>query len=272
MEDYLVRRRRKRIAVAGRQAPLSSIISSAVFDVDATIAASYPGSGQSFRNLIASPADGALQSAYNLDVGGTSSAESNDPLFVGSGGLPSDYFSATDALNVQRFDISTDVNTTFLESLHKTTGGTPFWLACCFRPADLTSSRIMLGTHSGSTNHGIRLNLSSGEVPAFIQGDGTLANTRNLGSALTIGTDYCLVLTYDAAGNVRHWRNSPTKTTTTLTYGTTTSAAQIPLSIFRSMDAGSRFYSAAMGNAYIDDAEAAKILNMYRFRHARAYA
>jgi hypothetical protein len=53
---------------------LGSLVSSCVFDLDATIAASYSGSGQTWSNLETTPADSEAQTAYDFYLGADSSS------------------------------------------------------------------------------------------------------------------------------------------------------------------------------------------------------
>lgn len=81
---------------------------------DAADINSWSGSG-SWQNLIPSPADGAAQSAYNLQLGSTSGSDANDPTFSGTpGGLSSsEYWSLSSTTG---FELP--ANTTFTNSMH----------------------------------------------------------------------------------------------------------------------------------------------------------
>lgn len=80
---------------------------------DAADSGSWSGSG-SWQNLEPTPADGAAQSAYDLQLGSTSGSDANDPTFVGSvGGLSSsEYWSLS---NSTGFELPS--NTTFTNEL-----------------------------------------------------------------------------------------------------------------------------------------------------------
>ncbi len=61
---------------------LSSIVAAACFDLDATIEDSYSGSGDDFKNLVPSPADGAGQTEYDF----ARAAGAAGPVFTGTAG------------------------------------------------------------------------------------------------------------------------------------------------------------------------------------------
>lgn len=72
---------------------LQDEIPSTCFHLDATDADSYPGSGQTWANLIASPADGSGQTDFDVWRGGSSSASTDDPTFNGTAGDSAAYWS-----------------------------------------------------------------------------------------------------------------------------------------------------------------------------------
>jgi len=81
---------------------------------DAADSGSWSGSG-TWNNLVTSPADGAAQSAYNLQLGSTSGSDANDPTFSGTpGGLSSSEYWSLSATT--GFELP--ANTTFTASMH----------------------------------------------------------------------------------------------------------------------------------------------------------
>lgn len=255
---------------------LDGVIASAVADLDATVAASYGGSGQTWANLAGAPADGSAQTDYDFYLGDTSSAASDDPAFNGSAGSPAAYWSF-DGGDV--FALKSGVNTAFLNNLHKTSGGTPFWIAFAFRPVDAGSTYGMFN-NCVSGGNGLRFEMSGAETGTLgVFGDSTgQATAANTGS-YTPGTDYLVIITADPASNVsRHWKNTTTGTGATPSYPAATADAD---EMFR---IGARFsnttgkapngtflYSFAVGNEYLDDAKAAAIFAHLEARHARDY-
>jgi hypothetical protein len=258
-------RRRNNVTSSGS---LASVIPSTVADWDATQFASYGGTGQFWNSLVTSPADGSPQSAYQQLLGSSSSPSTDDPTFTGTAGSPSAYFSFDGG---DRLTLA-NANTVFLNALHKTTGGTPFWMAAVFRVGDAATSFTVLGTNSSTpTGRGIRLNQASTEQMSLVQGDGTVSKSLS-GSSLaqTIGAYICVIYSYDGA-NARRWINTNTKTVTPNTLNTATADALDTFASFVNAPAGTEAVALSIGNAYIDDADVAKIIQTYWNRHNRGY-
>ena len=65
---------------------LDQIESSVVFELDAGNTDSYPGTGEEWLNVTASPADGELQTAYDFEFGfNQTPGDVNEPTWVSSG-------------------------------------------------------------------------------------------------------------------------------------------------------------------------------------------
>lgn len=250
---------------------LKGVVSSCVFDLDATQSASYGGSGQVWANLVSAPADGSAQTAYDFTLGNTTSTASDDPAFNGSAGSASAYFSV-DGGDLFRLG----GNTTFINSLHKTTGGSDFWIAAAFRFVSSGSVQELFSDR-GSSNTGISWRISMSENLSVQQrGDSasvTCTDTVPLGN----GADHVGIVSVSASGSVRFWLNSATKTTNTITYNATTADAGNTLALASNgaggsrLANGSRIYAYSMGNSFLDDAQTAQILALYEARHGRDY-
>lgn len=242
-------------------------VPSTVFDLDATLLASYPGNGQVWYNLEDTPADGSARFSYNMALGLNTTPSTDDPTFTGTAGSPSAYwaFDGTD-----RFTLNGS-NTTFLNAMHKTTGGTAFWMAAAFKVSDFLGGLPLMTTNLSSTALGMRMNISSGETIGLIQGDGTTGKVLSASAAQTIGSYITVILSYDGV-NVRQWINTRTKTVTPNTMNVATADAANTFSAFVNSPVGTELKAISMGNSYIDDADAGKILDLYNSRHGRTYA
>ncbi|MCB9987511.1 MAG: hypothetical protein H6865_07765 [Rhodospirillales bacterium] len=255
---------------------LQNVVPSTVFDIDATRIASYGGGGGKWSNLVAAPADGAAQGAYDFYLGVDGAASTDDPAFNGTPGAPSAYWSFDGG---DLFSLKSGVNTSFLNALHKTTGGTPWWLAVAYRPIDAASSDALFATQgTSSSSIGINLLQGSTERIALIQrGDTNLVATSSTAfPAIVPGTDTLVIFSY-SAGACRCWINTRTKIETTITPNASASNAANPAQIGARgaglyLENGTRIYAVSMGNAFIDDAQAVKLINAYNLRHARIYA
>ncbi|PJF23508.1 MAG: hypothetical protein CUN56_00480 [Phototrophicales bacterium] len=267
-----------------RQQYLDSVLPSVCCDLDSTIADSYPGSGQTWSNLIASPADGAAQTDYDFYLGLGSGASTDDPTFTGTAGDPAAYF----ALDGGDYFTSVDYTgqTTF-RGAHRTDRD-GVWFALAFRTSStLASYRVPFA--SGSWTQA-----DAGFVPYFMldgsvylwiaNGSAKTIKTIEPVGSLVVNTDYLFIVSWDgtsSTNNMRSWLNTTTKTTFSAALQTSTadstegftaigavpddSTAKGPLT------AGSRIYSFACGNAFIDDADAANIFSHLEERHNRDY-
>lgn len=270
--------KRKHPTAGGGPTYLDSVESSTVFDLDATIAASYT-SGQTWSNLTASPADGSAQTDYDFYLGATSSATTDDPTFTGSAGSQSAYWALDGG---DWWTLKSGVNTTFLKNLHKTTGGQDFWIAIAWQTPAADSAQDGLFATSSSTasaSHGIGFLQTASETMRVRQTNGTSAPTKDSSVTLTGSADHIIVLSLSHGSNqVRFWADTTTKEELTYTLGTETTDADGVAAIAANSTAGAgkpasgtRIYSVAMGNSYIDNTAAAAIISHLETRHGRDY-
>lgn len=253
---------------------LDSVLASTVFDLDATIADSYPGSGTTWANLVAAPADGSAQTAYDFYTGDGSTGTTY-PTFNGTPGDAAAYWSFDGG---DWFDLKSGANTAFLNNLHKTTGGADFWVAFTFRLVDSAASGGFFSTQSGSSNIGCRVELGGTNERVFLLQRGNTASVNSTLIDHTAGVDYIFIYSYQHSTNtLTRWQNTATGTDQTVTFNATTTdasaiariAAARPGSYLRS---GDRLNSFAMGNEYLDDTGAAAIIAHLNARHGRTYA
>lgn len=249
--------------VAPSYNPMGDLVSSTVFDIDATVSDSYGGSGTTWANLETTPADSAAQSAYDFT--------NNGFTFTGSAGSAGAYWLA-DGTN--QFDLGGG-NTSFLNNLPKTTGGTNFWFAMAFRAGSGTQRLCHTGSATNVPLLGVFTNASN-IMNLFQRGDTASANT-SFGSALSAGTDYVVIVSHDSAtNNIRYWINTATASNQAQTYNATTTNAGA-FTIGAESDGGNplvngvRVYAVSMGNAYLDNTGAAAIFAEYETRHGRDY-
>lgn len=247
---------------------LVGLPSSAVFDVDATQAASYGGSGQTWANLVA-------DTTHDWRLGASSSPSTDDPTFTGSAGSPSAYFALDGG---DWFTLASGTNTTFIEALHKTTGGTDWWLAIAGQFVSSASIQGFFGTSNATTVRGVYVATNaSNQIQTAVRGDTANVITSAAAlPALTNGEDFLYIVSIGSSG-VRQWLDSRTKIEASFTKNTSTGAAGGAVSLGARMGGsrmvnGTRIYACSMGNAYIDDAQAAQIISTYNARHGRTYA
>lgn len=261
---------------------LDGVISSVVCDLDATISNSYNGSGLTWSNLIESPADGTTRAAYDFHLG-NGSTSTTYPTFNGTAGDAAAYWS-TDGGDY--FLIKTLAGS-LAERWHRTSGGTPFWVAVTFQtPSDLFSgTRSFWGNASGSYNRGIVSYAVSADTISMLSSNAsTVPVTNNLSGVLVGSTDYIYLFSSDpslSSNNVRIWVNTASASTFTHSYSASTTNSSDNLHILATkgpfqdgsqiMLSGLRLYSFAMGNVLLDDAGAAAIIAHLGARHERNY-
>lgn len=253
---------------------MKGLVSSSVYDIDATQAASYGGTGQTLSNLVASPADGALQTAYNFYLGANNTATTDDPTFTGSAGDSAAYF----ALDGGDYFSNAAAISSFMKSINKTTGGSSHWLAFAFRFAQNDLTQVIFSTTTSTAIPGILISSSGTENIQYAQrGDTASVSSAAPVSTLVNGSDYVAIFSVEPSTNtIRRWVNTVTKTQSTLTFNTCVTDG-LGISIGAETDAGNkmasgtRWYGWSAGNAFIDDAEAALIFGEYERRHARDY-
>ncbi|QQG36910.1 MAG: hypothetical protein HYS17_03825 [Micavibrio aeruginosavorus] len=272
---YGLPRPRPRFVPATASPYLDGVLASTVFDLDATIAASYGGSGQTWANLTAAPADGSAKTAYDFYLGATSSAASDDPAFNGTPGDSAAYFSV-DGGDFWRL---AGAKPDFLDALHKTTGGTNWWLAMTIRWA--TSGNGLFGTGNASSAPGMNLRTTSadGSMNLRMRGDTATVTFASPAGLLTNGGDAVIIHSFNKDTSIMaRWVNTRTGTTGAFVPNATSSDASGAGEIFSRGDgnffmaSGARLYSCAMGNEYLDDTKAAAIIAHLNARHNRTYA
>lgn len=249
---------------------LADVVDSVVFDLDVTQAASYPGSGTTWSNLVT--ATGTTYDFYRGD-GATSTTY---PTFNGSAGSAAAYWSFDGG---DYFRLKSGVNPNFLARLGRTDIAQDFWMAIAFNPANFTASRqIITNTTTGSGGRGVALSMLSTEVMNLDSLTAGIDTSATLGAALSIGAASLMIVTHDYATNTtRYWRNSVTGADVSQTFDTLTSDGTAALTIGANgtlstfIPSGSLIYSVAMGNEYLDNTKAAAVINALCARHNRNY-
>lgn len=225
--------------VGGLDDVLASVVSCWQSDV-------YSGSGD-WLNQISSPADGSAQSAYDV-------TPSNTALYS-SGKWTMN--------NVDNFNIGT--NTTFINNLHKTTGGVDFTLLARLKTTSPVTVDTILGTADDNGNYGIVWRADSGGALKLDQYDGVTRITQAAGAFLSTNTVYNLAVKRDTTAGQLGWAiNSDTWETESDGWtGSVSSNATYPLKIASEgnggsdMDSGVELYAVCLLNDDLTDAQLA---------------
>lgn len=259
--------------------PLDDVIASVVVDLDATMTESYSGSGETWSNMIVTPADGASQTDYDFWLGVDGDTDGDEPTFTGSADDPAAYFSVG---GDDFFNGKSVLGPTTIRNMHKKTGGTnQWWCAVAFkRGSDVGGTpwgRGWTGNAQGIYPFTSATNIS-------LYQDYTSATTNQSFSFNPDTSDYLMIISADmeaTTNNVRRWINTTTATTYSKTWASASTDPTYALRIGATVDstnglrsalpASSRIYHFSCGNAYLDNTGAAAIFNHLETRHARDY-
>lgn len=245
---------------------LDGIVRGTVIDLDATIPESYV-SGTSWQSL-AKPAGGGVPGDYSFTAGDGSTATTfptytDSTHFAFDGG---DYFSF-------------GANTSQINSLHKTTGGSDFWFAA----AGLWQTgalQLIFDTKSSGTTVGISFGINAdGTLLLSQRGDSASASLSSTGLPVTDDMSQVLIVTHSHSQNLTNfWINGTALGDTAHTFNATTSNASgsAKLSAFTNaltnkFTSGTRLFAFAMGSTFIGNAEELLIRKLYEKRHSRSY-
>lgn len=261
--------------------PLNHILPSCVFDLDATIATSYNGAGGVWNNMIAAPADGASQSAYNF-MRGNGSTGTTYPTFTGTADNPDCYWALDGG---DYFTIQNSVNTSYLAGLQRTDIPAQAYTMFCalyFTDPDALAIKTVFATSSNTATIGVRFIISQDS------GNETLVHYQRGGSAnttsgmprpvLTPDRHYVIGISRESGGSVtRLWVND-SYSELSHTANSCTSDTASPFQLGANGASGSRFssgtriYAVSMFKKFVTNTEAQKIIAAYRKRHKRSYS
>lgn len=258
------------------KAPLDSILPSAVFDVDATLSDSYPGSGQVWFNLVTTPSGGSPRAAFDYTMGTSNSVAADDPTFVG---VPDDigaYWSLDGGDGFRGIASLYE----YTGRLSTTTTGPDFTVVSALRfQSSALDQRIFATQSNAAFSRGISVGVGSDNKLYLSQYGDSAAVQVALNTTLTPGVDYlCIVACEKATNKVRFWLNNRTGTELSFTmnatsYDSLTHAAIGARSAGTAefLASGTRLYHVALLNGAIGNSDAAKIFNHLNARHGRVY-
>lgn len=274
---------RKKSAAAVVSPYLDGVLDSVCCDLDATIEDSYGGSGQTWANLIASPADGADQTDYDFYLGDDGGATA-DPTFTGSAGDAAAYF----ALNGSQYFSSKDFSAMpTLYNMHKSgASGSQWWIAMALNP-NTTGVWCPWGSGEEGADVGAYGYMDvNGNRALYTCKGGSFGYAGETAAANDSARtqDILLIVSVDltaTTNNVRFWTVSATSQLVSFDFGTLT--AEASNSIFAigatyddgqwqyRLPSGAKIYSFACGNEYLTDEKAALIFTHLEARHSRDY-
>ncbi len=263
---------------------IDSIVSSTVFELDATLSGSYPGSGQTFASLTVSPADGETQSTYDVLLGGSDTVNASDPIFNGTAGDAAAYFAlpAADAGNFSN-DWAYTEQPDFIRDFHQSNEGQSGWIGIALQaPATWeTGNNGLIGTESTTTKHGFNItyNGSAAEQTLIVKlATGSAVTFEFDNTALIPGRDYTIFFNFTHSSGtttITCWLNDDEGVSVAQSVTDTTDCTGV-LTLGNGESAnlsseGTRYYWFAMGNGAIDAADVAAMRAELATRHNRTY-
>jgi hypothetical protein len=256
---------------------LSLLLPSIAFDLDATIAASYGGSGETWANLASVPGEGSAKTAYDMNRGTSSGSEGSDPTFTGSAGDYGAYWSMDGG---DQFSLASGANTAFLRDLGKTTGGSDFYFGMALRmPADDSAVDTLFSAETSTASIGWRIQQTTGETLQMVQRGDTNVSSVNPTPTIPPSTDKLLIVSHSHSLNTtRFWIDGTNAIEIAQTFNATTTNASALFKIgvlgasTNPVANGTRIYAAFGGNAYLDNSQSSVIRAVMRTRHRRSYS
>lgn len=248
---------------------LEDHFASAVFDLDATIAQSYAGSDD-WINLVKAPADGALSSAYNASPRGTIS-------LVGSAGDKDSYIQSAGNGGF-RFD-----NTPYIAKLHRTDMGEQAYSGVvAFRYVPNSAAQGLIASANNNLAAGFSFTVQGTNRLNFRQNNGVSGVSANIATSYVLenGKDYLVGFSKKSAGDqFKFWVQGVGVGMTHASLECIMDAENTTTGVFAStngtgwpLPADTRIYAASFFNEYLSEAQMAKIMDIYRKRHGRAYS
>lgn len=264
----------KKYLGSGAANRMGAIESSCVFDLDATISASYGGTGTTWANYENSPADGETQTAYDF-LTGDGATSTTYPAFNGSAGSPAAYWSFDGG---DYFQLA-NAMTAYLKSLHKTTGGGAHWCAVAGQLTGAAGIQSLFATGTTTAVHGIRDTWTGVEGLQGTQLGTAAVNAAFEEVAFQTGFEYLAVFSYaPSTSTYSAWVNGVRQADVVITPNTSTtdstncrigaSTATTPAQFLVS---GNRIYAVSGGNIALNNTKEALIRAEYETRHARSY-
>ena len=257
----IFRRRRGHPLLSAASPYLDGIESSTIFDLDSRITESYGGTGQTWANLVASPADSSSQTDHDRTLGADDSSSTDDPSFVGTAGDSAAYF-AHDGGDWFNGTVLTD----FMKDIHK--DADDFWFSVRVWVGSSGAS-LFIANQTLNTVPGISINLTKifGIAWGLVlnqRGDtGTSSLLQSTDADITEDAYNTLIYTYSASTNTFNVYVNGTKYSFPLTMNASTTdgdANRFQRTVANTfVTNGTRSVQFGGGNSFLSDTAAADI-------------
>lgn len=247
---------------------LHDIFPSTVFDLDARMADSYGGSGTTWFNLCANPADGEAQGDYDFTQRGTQT-------FVGTAGSPDAHF-----LSSGDGGWNSPI-TQFVQEMHRTDGDYEYSAAFVLETPDFVTWPAIasfLATTNNNNNAGMftRIEANGRWYVRHNTGSGGLAKSTSAGEfTIQPETQYVLIITVNSTtGDVVWYVNGvEVARSDTAWLASVTDSAQATFGLFAhpngtawSFPSGTKIKAGSLFNETFTDQEAETLRNFYQGR------
>jgi hypothetical protein len=258
----------------------SAIPAGIVFELDAGVLASFSGGGSQLLRNITTPADSEPITAYDFYLGQATGAGADDPIFNGSAGgnSASEYFSGDGA---DFFGLN-DVNTTFINSLHKD-NAVFTWYGFVKTPTTFstTEPNALFGTGGvNNTDKGVYFAVAADGDLDLVMTNGSTQQIVNGSNTVVpaVATNYFVALSYNEAtgAGLIYLRAGGAASTASFTQTYTSAsaaAATYPLTLFAAghitagyniMPSGWRLWREGFFNVALSEGQLEAIYNMYK--------
>lgn len=245
---------------------------STVFQLDAALASSYPGSGQTWANIRERPADGSAKTAYDFWLGRDVNATTDDPTF-----------------DANKFTLDggdyaeLKTNTAFFNNQMRSDLTNAWWCVAALKYVSLNMAQTFYGNTNGSNVAGWRLDCNSSSNPTFrlTRSDGTQNVTTNLHMiGAYVGVPILHAFTWD--NGTRNYKSAINSRSFTVS-GTATSLPSTTSNNGKfnfgganhgtsKLGNGCELYGMAMGVGNLTNLDLTAIVNYYNALHGRTYA
>lgn len=273
VEDLYTITQQYQIDIA-RYTELGKINASCVYDVDATISASYPGTGSIWSNLCAAPADGQTQSSYNF--------VNRSPTmytFSGTANDPAAYWDLTSSSGSRRFDVQTLPALGAPAQSPRSDVNQEWTIIAVTKNLPTNTSNIVQIYKNGQSRVILQSDGTLNRVSHRQFGDNNISTNFNGDQVIDRSKDQIVAISWNSATNQRTIRmiSDGVRITqrSTLSFGTATEN-KTWLLLFLSNSADVRVdwraYASSYFNKDLSDEEFMQVVNEYERRHNRSYS
>lgn len=218
------------------------------FHLEATSSSSYGGSGETWSNIVASPASAgpADQTHYDAYLGATGTADGDEPTFNGTAGTSGADFTLDGTNDIFDQINSGDEKSRWLATLLRDdVGDNPFTLAVALKTHSSLGADVVFSINAGGNQRFNFETRSGGAIRIERTSEHNVTRNTDVGS-LSTSSDYLIFITgnFGANGNTGNYSiNSRTYTTWTMSAGAPSDLTNLNMKFEIGHQAGSNFFT-----------------------------